>query len=318
MVQNTYMRASLMSEKVYVVPDISHAHHVKEQLPGMSEDRFIVEPGRRGTANCIVAALAHVAKRHDHDEPVVFLSADHHIRDTSGFVRSFQLAAETSRQNNGITLIGIEPNQPATGFGYIERDSEIESMPNVHRVKSFTEKPDFPTAKKYIASGNYLWNCGYFVGSVSTFLREMEESAPELKKNYEKLLAIEDVKSEEYKETYLSFKNEVIDVALIEKAKNLTVISANFDWLDLGSFNDLHTANESNEKGNHLRGEKIYAQEVENAYIRNEEDKPVIVIGLDNVAIVNTPSGILVARKDLSQKVGDIVKKMNALQEGNK
>jgi mannose-1-phosphate guanylyltransferase len=315
MVQNTYHRASMMSDKVYVVPDISHAHHIKEQLPELDEDRFIVEPGRRGTANCIVAALAHISKRHDKDEAIVFLSADHHIRDTEGFVKSFILAGEMSTKYKEIALIGIEPTYPATGFGYIERDDEIEGQVNVHKVHSFKEKPDFNTAKQYIAAGRYLWNCGYFVGSVNTFLREMEESAPELKENYEKLLAIDDTNSEDYKETYLSFENEVIDRALIEKAKNLAVVSASFDWMDLGSFKDLHTANESDEKGNHVRGDNVHPEEVENAYIRNEEDKPVIVIGLDNVAIVNTPAGVLVARKDLSQKVGDIVKQMNAKQE---
>lgn len=312
MVQNTFMRASLMSESVYIMPDVSHAHHLKKQLPGLSDGRFIVEPGRRGTANCIVAALAHVSKNHDHDEPIVFLSADHHIRDTEGFVRSFQLAAEVSKQHNEIALIGIEPTYPATGFGYIEKDGEIEGQTNVHRVESFKEKPDFNTAKRYIASGTYLWNCGYFVGSVNTFLKAMAESAPELRANYDKLISIEDQNSEEFKKTYLSFENEVIDRALIEKADNLAVISASFDWMDLGSFKDLHAANESDERGNHCRGKNIHHQDVDNAYIRNEEEKPIVVIGLDNIAIVNTEEGTLVTRKDLSQKVGDIVKAMKA------
>lgn len=312
MVQNTYERAARMSDKIYVVPDVSHAHHIKEQLPELGEDNFIVEPGRRGTANCILAALAHVAKRHDRDEPVVFLSADHHIRDTEGFMRSFQVAADTSSRLNEIALIGIEPTYPATGFGYIERNGEIGGSANVHEVESFKEKPDFDTAKQYVASGRYLWNCGYFVGSVNTFVEEMERCAPELKSNFDKLIAIDDANSEEYKSTYLAFDNQVIDVALIEKADKLAVVSASFDWMDLGSFQDLHAANESDENGNHLRGDNVHCESVGNTYIRNEEEKPVVVIGLDNVAIVNTPDGILVTRKDLSQKVGNIVKKMNA------
>lgn len=315
MVQNTYERAARMSDKIYIVPDISHAHHIKEQLPELGEDNFIVEPGRRGTANCIIAALSYISKRHDNNEPIVFLSADHHIRDVEGFVRSFQVAADTSEKLNEIALIGIEPTYPATGFGYIERNGEIEERANVHSVESFKEKPDFKTAQQYVQSGNYLWNCGYFVGSVNTFLSEMEKCAPELKENFDKLVAIDDQSSEVYKDTYLNFTNQVIDIALIEKAEKLAVISASFDWMDLGSFKDLHIANESDEQGNHLRGNNIHSEEVENAYIRNEEEKPVIVIGMDNVAIVNTPDGILVTRKDLSQKVGDLVKKMNASKE---
>lgn len=315
MVQSTYARAKRMSDDVYVLPDISHAHHVREQLPELDDDHIIIEPGRRGTANCIIAALVHIAKRHDADEPIAFLSTDHNIRGTEGFVRSFEVAAAVSRKQQEIALIGVEPTYPATGFGYIERDGEIDGTLNVHSVESFKEKPDFETAKKYIASGKYLWNCGYFVGSVNVFLKEMTSSAPELKDNYEALLAIADTSSDDYKNTYLSFTNEVIDIALIEKAKNLAVISATFDWMDLGSFKDLHEANESDRDGIHARGEEIYYEEVQNAYIRNEEDKPVVVIGLDNIVVVNTPNGVLVSRKDLSQKVKDAAQKIYADKE---
>ena len=310
MVQNTYERAKLIAKDIFVVPDISHAHHIKEQLPEVDEDHFVVEPGRRGTANAIVAALAHISKRHGAEEPIAFIHSDHHIRDVQGFTRSFMTAAEVSSSRHEIALIGIEPTFPATGFGYIKRDGELEEYRGVYNVESFKEKPDFKTAKEYMLAGNYLWNCGYFVGSISTFLSEMEEYAPELKANYDKLVAIKDNSSKEYAKTYLSFKNEVIDVALIEKSKKLVVVPASFDWMDVGSFKDLHEANESDELGNHLRGENIYNVEVENAYIRNEDDKPLAVIGLDNVVVVNTKHGILVARKDLSHKVGDIAKKI--------
>lgn len=313
MVQNTYDRAERISDEIYVVPDISHAEALKAQLPGLDEEHFVVEPGRRGTANCIVAALSHVAKRHDHEEPIAFIHADHHIRDVAGFAKSFSVAADVSTRGGEIALIGIEPTYPATGFGYIERNGELTDFGGVYHVASFKEKPDFETAKHYMGSGNYLWNCGYFVGSVNTFLKEMEQYAPELKANYEALSAIADTQSDEYKSTYLSFENQVIDVALIEKSRSLVVVPASFDWMDVGNFKDLHDANASDENSNHFRGDNIHDIEVENAYIRNEEsDKPIAVIGLDNVVVVNTKDGILVARKDLSHKVGEIAKKIQA------
>lgn len=310
MVQNTYERAKQIASNVYVVPDISHAHHIKEQLGELDEDHFVVEPGRRGTANCIVAALAHISKRHGADEPIAFVHSDHHIRDNQGFARSFMTAAEVSASRREIALIGIEPTYPSTGFGYIERDGELAEYKGVYNVEGFKEKPDFKTAKQFMAAGNYLWNCGYFVGSVNTFLKEMENCAPDLKKNYDSLVAIKDPNSKEYADTYLAFSNEVIDIALIEKSKNLVVVPASFDWMDLGNFKDLHDANESDELGNYIKGENIYAVEVENAFVRNEEDKPVAVIGLDNIVVVNTKDGILIARKDLSFKVGDIAKRI--------
>lgn len=312
MVQNTYERAKRISSDVYVVPDVSHAHHIKEQLPELDDDHFVVEPGRRGTANCIMAALAHIAKRHDNDEPIAFISTDHHTRDNAGFVRSFQLAGDASAKSGEIVLIGIEPTYPATGFGYIERNGDVDGVPGVHKVASFKEKPDFETARTYMASGNYLWNCGYFVGSVNTFLKEMEQFAPDLKNTFDKLKAVDDEHSEQYKQTYLALQSDTIDYALIEKSKSLLVVPASFDWVDLGSFKDLHDANQSDELGNHLHGNNIHAVELENTYIRNEEDKPIAVIGLDNIVVVNTKDGILVARKDLSQKVGEVAKKIQA------
>ena len=310
MIQNTYERAKQLTDEIYIVPDVSHAHHIKDQLNGLLEDYFIVEPGRKGTANCIVAALAKIAKKHDNDEPIAFLSADHHIRDIEGFKHSFTKASEVSSKTKRIVLVGIEPSYPATGFGYIERGDIVEGVDDAYLVVNFKEKPDFETAKTYLASGNYLWNCGYFVGSVSTFLNEMEKYSPDLKKNYDQLSQVENELSDEYVSIYQSFQSDSIDYALIEKSEDLIVVPASFDWADIGSFKDLHAVIDLDEKGNHITGKAVYVDEIENVYLRNEEDKPVVVIGLDNVVIVNTKDGVLVARKDLSQKVGDIAKKI--------
>lgn len=314
--QMTYQRAKQLGEAVYVVTEASHSDHVKEQLSELPDDAFIIEAGRRGTAHCIIMALDYVARRHDHTEPIAFISADHNIRDTAGFVRSFHMAGKVSSENREITLIGIEPTFPATGFGYIERDGAIDADSGVYSVKSFKEKPDFDTAKHYVSTGNYLWNCGYFVGSVDTFLNETRRSSPELQISYDKLSVISDPTSVEYNEAYLALDNQVIDIALIEKAKSLAVVSASFDWMDVGSFKDLHDAVEKDEQGNYSRGVNIHALDIENVYVRNEENKPIAVIGLDNIVVVNTPDGILIARKDVSHRTGEVAKKLQA--EGNK
>jgi mannose-1-phosphate guanylyltransferase len=311
--QMTYQRAKRLGDSVYVVTEASHAHHVKEQLSDLTDEAFIIEAGRRGTAHCIVMSLDYVARRHDHDEPIAFVSADHSIRDTAGFVRSFKLAAKISNEKREITLIGIEPTFPATGFGYIERDGAIDEDTGVYNVESFKEKPDFDTAAQYVASGNYLWNCGYFVGSINTFLSEMKQSAPDLMASYDSLAAIDSPTSDQYKKAYLALDNQVIDIALIEKAKSLAVVSASFDWMDVGNFKDLHEANQSDEQSNYFKGNNIHGIEVENVFVRNEEpDKHIAVIGLDNIVVVNTKNGLLVARKDLSSRVGEIAKKIQS------
>ena len=311
LLQTAYDRASKLGDTIYIVTEASHSDLVRQQLPELPDSAFLIEPGRRGTAHCIVFALDVVARNHAHDEPIAFVHSDHHVRDIGGFARSFTTAAKVSQKNNQITLIGIEPTFPSTIFGYIERDGVISTGNGVFSVESFKEKPDYETAKKYVASGNYLWNCGYFVGSVNTFLDEMRLSAPNLQADFEKLASIAKVGSKEYNDTYLSFDNQVIDIALIEKAHSLAVVAASFDWMDIGSFKDLHDVVPQDERGNYFSGDNIHAIDVENVFVRNEEDdKPVAVIGLDNVVVVNTPDGILVSRKDVSHRTGEVAKKL--------
>ena len=205
-------------------------------------------------------------------------------------------------------LVGVEPDYPATGFGYIQKDDLVDEDAFVFNVDSFKEKPDYETAQRYMKSGNYLWNCGYFVGSINTFRQAMRTFAPALAANYDRLAA---ATAETYQSTYLAFENISIDYALIEKVNNLLVVPASFDWMDLGSFADLAKAVGADESGNHVRGDRVELEEVGNAFVENHEAKPVAIIGLDNVVVVNTPQGLLVTRKDLSQKVGDVSKRFN-------
>ena len=313
LLQATYKRARKLSKDIYVVTaGAEQLELVRQQLPDLGDDHIIVEPGRRDTAGCFVIALHHIQSRHDHDEPIAFMHADHYIRDVQGFTYSFKIADEVSRKESRIALVGIEPTYPAIGFGYIQKNGLIDGSDFVHSVAMFKEKPDFETAQEYLQSGEYLWNAGYFVGSVNTFLQTMEQFAPDLKQNYEKLLATTGRQS--FEDTFLSFEKIAIDYALMEKTKNLLVVPASFDWMDIGSFNDAHKVSETDQSGNFMKG-YVELEGVENSYLRNDEDKPVAVIGLDNIVVVNTPNGILVARKDLSQNVKNIATK---IQEADK
>lgn len=306
LIQSTYDRAKLVSDEIYVVTERGHAHIVQEQLPDLPEDRFIIEPARRGTASCIIAALAYISKRHEGDIPVAILSADHFIRDKEGFVHSFRIASDISKRAKRIVLVGAEPDHPATGFGYIQKDELYDSELFVHNVHSFKEKPSYDIANDYFKSGNFLWNCGYFVATVDTFGSKMKQFAPDIYANFVKLKEA----SDDYEEIYLGFDIQTIDYGLIEKVDDLLVVPAAFDWMDLGSFGDLHKAVSSDERGNHALG-SVELEGVENSFVQNfNEDKPLVVIGLDNVVVVNTKDGILVARKDLAQSVGEISKRI--------
>ncbi len=310
LLQGTFVRAEKLvkdASDIYVVSDASHIDLVKEQLPKLGKDAFIVEPARRGTANCVAAALAMISKKYDKDEPIVFMHADHYIRDTKGFVHSFKTAAKVTKERKNIVLIGVEPGRPSTGFGYIEKGELVDEERFVFRIDSFHEKPNFTVAQEYLRSGNYLWNSGYFVGSLATFIEAMETYAPALFSNYNQLTSV--VGTKKFGEVYGTLESDAIDYALIEKVETLLVLPASFDWMDLGSYKDLSRALGGNEAGNHVHGESVELDEVNNSFIQNYEDKPVVIIGLDNVVVINTPQGLLVARKDLSQKVGDVSKR---------
>ena len=306
LLQHTYERAKRLADKIYVATEASHVQHVKDQLPELPDEAFVVEPARRGTAHCIVAALAEIAKHNDPDEPIAMIHADHYIRDVAGFAHSFKIAQNVATSEKRIVLVGVEPDHPAVGFGYIEKGEVLNEKTFVFNVRTFKEKPDFETAQTYVKSGNYLWNCGYFVGSLNTFKAKMEQFAPDLYASYEKLTQAGS--EDQFKETYLTFENIAIDYALIEKVQDLLVVPAAFDWMDLGSFSDMYSAVDKDKLGNHVKG-TVETERVHNSFIENFEDKPVAVIGMDNVVVVNTPDGILVARKDLSQKVGEVSKR---------
>ena len=307
LLQNTYERARRLSDKIYVVTEDGHAHHIREQIADLPKENFIVEPDRRGTASCTVAALAYISKRHGKDEPVAIISADHLVRDMVGFTHSLKVAAAASYTQKRIVMIGIEPDYPSTGFGYIKKSKVFDENSLLYEVDSFKEKPDYNTALKYVRSGRYLWNCSYLVGSVNTILDRMKRFAPYLVEDYERLLNAKN--KQEYNEIYLGFETNSIDYALLDFVDDLMVVPASFDWMDLGSFGDLHKAVGGDVNGNYTRGD-VELDGVENSYIENNGDVPVAVIGLDNVVVINTKDGILVARKDLGQKVGEIAKKI--------
>ncbi|GAC1387377.1 MAG: mannose-1-phosphate guanylyltransferase [Candidatus Saccharimonadales bacterium] len=306
MLQNTYTRAALLANDVYVISEASHIEPVYQQLPKIPRDHIIVEPGRRGTASCVIMALARIKSKHAADESIVFMHADHHIRDTQSFVDTVQRASSLAEEFHRIVLLGLEPTHPATGFGYIERGNRTSGNSAAYEVKSFKEKPTHVIAEKYLAAGRYLWNMGYFVATLGTFETAIHAHAPKLWSNFQALLSSS---VENQDRTYLDFVNEPIDTALIEKVPELLVIPGTFDWMDVGSFPDMHQVNAQDEMGNTVQG-KAVVDSVTNSLVRNDTDVPLAVIGLDNVAVISTPQGIVVTNKSFAQKVGDVSKRI--------
>jgi mannose-1-phosphate guanylyltransferase len=312
LLQNTYKRASVLADTIYVISDESHAHHIQKQLPDIPKENILVEPGRRGTASCIVMALAKIKVSHDDGEPIVFMHSDHQIRDTGGFIETLLMAADVSSQMQRIVILGLEPTHPATCYGYIERGDNANGG-RVYDVVRFKEKPDHATAQGFLEKGNFLWNMGYFVAPLRVFEEKIQKKAPHLWVNYQKLLKAED--HEEHKKHYLGFENEPIDTAFIENVDDLLVVPGVFDWMDVGSYMDMHQVTPQDDTGNTVMGD-VVTEHVNNSYLRNETDLPVAVVGVDNVAVVVTKNGVLVVNKSHDQKVGTVAKKIQGRKKG--
>lgn len=307
LLQNTYRRSRLICDEVYVVTEASHSDEVARQLPDLAAHQLIVEPARRGTASCIVLALARLRQHHDKSEEVVFLHADHHITDFEGFARTVRAAVEASSEHASIALIGLTPTYAATGFGYIESGKQLSTSQDlpVKRVSSFKEKPELEVAKTYLEKGNYLWNLGLFAASLERFEVEMSQCAPVLSAAYKSL--VEEADEAAAKALYLEMESQPIDTALIEKTANLIVVPGSFDWADIGSFFDLHKILKK-EDGNSLAGD-VSMINCEDSMIHGTS-KPIIAIGLSGVIVIDTPEGLLVCAKEQSQLVGELSKKL--------
>ena len=307
LLQNTFERVNKLTDakNIFVVSEASHSDHVIEQLSGVPKENILIEPARRGTASCFLFALNTIKERDLDDQAIFFLWSDHIVRDQRGFVTTAGQAGELAEKTGKIVFIGIEPTYPSTGLGYMEKGDRLQNgFKNAFELKQFVEKPDKKTAAKYFRSGNYLWNTGYLIATRATLEREIKEKSKQLWENYQALQ-----KSSDTKETYLGFESEAIDMALSEHVDDGLVVPATFDWLDIGSFHDLHGVSEQDDAGNYSFGDEIELEKVSNSYVRNEQELPVAVIGLDNVAVVATKHGILVTNKTYAQKVGEISKK---------
>lgn len=312
LLQNTFERAKGITsvDKIYISTEASHSEHVIEQLPELGADQVIVEPARRDTMPCIMNALQYISTRHDKDEPIASIHADHNIRDKVGFANGIKAAGMASEKYQRVTLLGMEPDQPATKYGYIHKGPTHNGSGMVYEIATFKEKPEYELAKEYFESGEYFWNMGYFVAPYSVFEQRIRQYTDQhWSEQLDKLITARSMGERD--KIYLDFNKEAIDTALMEKTPDLLVMPGSFDWVDVGSFDDVHRVSTRDESGNATKGENIHMIDASDVYVRNNDPaKPVAVIGVDNVVVVNTEHGVLVMRTDQAQKVKDVANKL--------
>lgn len=312
LLQETAKRAARVPGADDPVVVCGQAHHpqIIAQLEdiGLRPRASVLEPFGRNTAPAVTAAALLV----DPDDLLLVLPADHLIPDVDSFVEATSIATDIAASGRLVTF-GIKPDAPETGYGYIQRGQAIEGLVGGYEIDSFTEKPDLATALRYLTEGIYSWNSGMFVFRAATLLGEMTTYAPEIVSHTARALEMgtkHDRATLLDAEAFNDCPSDSIDYAVMEHTKHGAVVPLDAGWSDVGSWTSLWELADKDRAGNVMSG-NVYAKDVSSSYIR-AGDRPVAVIGLDDVIIVDTGDAVLVAAKKDAQKVKDIVALLEA------
>lgn len=307
-------------DRVLVVVGEDHADTVSDQVDGLPAENLILEPGPRGTAPCIGLAATVLLDR-DATATMAVCPADHVISDAAGFRRAIAAAAQIAQENYLVTL-GIEPDQPNTGYGYIQRGASLGEVLGTpaFRVQRFTEKPDADTAQRFVDSREYYWNGGIFVWRADTILAAMEDLLPRL---YTELKLVSEAwhlprRVEVLDAAWDRVPKTTIDYGIMEKAERAAVVPVSIGWDDVGNWATLSAMMSGDEEGNIVRGAgHPLLLETVDTYVYATASRLVATVGLEGFVVVDTPDALLVCPKDRAQAVRDVVERLkeSGLQE---
>ena len=317
MLQRTFSRIQplLPNEHILVSTGQEYAAPVLEQLPDLPPENVIVELEGRGTAPCIGLSAIHLERRNP-DEIMVTLHADAYIKDEQEFRQILLAAVEAARRDHLVT-IGITPDYPETGFGYIQRGQVAERIQEraVYAVKRFTEKPDPDTAQHFYESGEYYWNSGMFAWKLSRIMSEMERCQPELASQLRQIQGALDTpqEAEATRHVWSQIANQSIDVGIMEKARDVVVIPAQIGWSDIGNWASLAELIQTSPQENTVAGKgQLLAVDTRGCFVYSP-NRLVATIGLEDMVIVDTGDAILICPKDRAQDVKRVVDRLGQM-----
>jgi mannose-1-phosphate guanylyltransferase len=309
--------SAIPAERVWVITNARYVELVQQQLPDIAEQNIIGEPVAKNTAPCVAAAAA-LINQQDEDATMVVLPADHLIADTDAFISVLQAGAKKAESSDALVTIGIQPNRPETGYGYIEFIKDSGEKIGNHRsrkVKQFREKPDITTARQFIHSGRFLWNSGMFIWKASTILNQFEKHLPEVA---DALDHFENDGDDAIDNFYHAAPSVSIDYGIMEKAKDVFVIPGDFGWNDLGSWKALYEIGQKDGNDNVTRAQHYLTEDASGNILQSENGKLIALVGVENLAVVETENAILVCNLDKAQGVKQIVNKLKESEETEK
>lgn len=316
------VRGLAPASHIFVITSAVQAAGVRRACRGfVPAANIVAEPVGRDTAPAVGLAAALVARR-DPEGVFAVLPADHVIADTAAYRRDLQAAFAAASSQRVMVTIGIRPTEPATGFGYIQRDGlwrEYHGRP-VYKVKRFVEKPKLAVAERYLKSGDYVWNAGMFVWSVPVVTAAFQQHAPELAKGLAQIRAALGRRKplgQVLAKLYPTLPRISVDYALLEKSNNVVVIPSSFDWDDVGAWPAVVRHFPADAEGNVCRGLAVVEQGRRNLVV-SEGKHLVTVLGLDDLIVVHTPDATLICPKGRAQDIKALLKRVESLERGHR
>ena len=311
LIQKTFKRLAkiIPVENILILTNEKYNDLVLQQLPLLKQDQVLLEPAMRNTAPCILYASLKIKKQNPNAVMVVAPS-DHWIENEDLFVENLQQCFDYCQNNNALMTLGIQPTYPNTGFGYIEFDKTDNKA--IKKVNQFREKPDYETAKSFLYQGNFLWNGGIFIWSVSSICESFKNYQPKMNDLFmQGWDAYNTVAEANFIATnYALSENISIDYAVMETAKNVFVLPATFDWNDLGTWGQLHEKLTKDEGQNAVVNAKVLLINASNNIISTAAGKTVVIDGLDDYIIVDKDDILIIYPKSKEQNIKQISSKL--------
>ncbi len=298
-------------ENIYIVTNKSYRDLVIEQVPQIKLENILLEPLRRNTAPCIAYANQRILEQNK-EANIVVAPSDHLILNEQEFVRIISQALAYTEKHDALLTLGIKPSRPETGYGYIQINpvgkTNIEDF-GIIKVKTFTEKPEYDMAKIFFESGEFYWNSGIFIWSINAIMNAFDLYLPDVKdlfdKGTDKYNKPEE--TEFIEQTYAECRNISIDFGIIEKAKNVYVLCADFGWSDLGTWGSLYENSPKDENKNALISGDVLTYDTNSCIINLPDNKLTVIQGLNDYIVVESDGILLICNKDDEQKIRQFV-----------
>lgn len=299
-------------EDIYIATNEAYRELVLSQLPGLPPENILCEPAGRNTAPCIGLGAVHIRSKYE-DATMIVLPSDHLVKVQEVFLETFRKACETAEAGANLVTVGITPNYPEVGYGYIKYCKE-KTLKDAYEVERFVEKPNLQKAEEYLNSGEYLWNSGMFVWKISTILENFQKLMPDMYAGLSVIASAIGTPQEEevLAEEFVKLASESVDYGIMEKASNIYILPGSFGWDDVGSWLAVERIKKNDENQNVVNG-NVVTVNTKNCTIEGQE-KLIAAVGLTDTVIVDTQDVTLVCAKT---HAGEIKQVLAQLREKN-